>query len=143
MSQAQFTCQIHAPFERIWRTLMDEIEHPESYNPGILGVQILERFHDGVLRSVSVPDADVREKVVYDYDKRKIQSSLVGHPSLVGILTKEIKEDETNPGCFQIESNFEWESVDEKVDMMIRRNMEAFIMRGLDQVRKKAEENEH
>lgn len=141
MSQAQFTCQVHAPFERIWQTLMDEIEHPQDYNPGILGAKILERFHDGVLRSVSVPDADVREKIVYDYDKRQITSNLVGHPSLVGLLTKVIKEKEDQPGTFIIESHFEWESVDEKVDQMIRRNMESFIMRGLDHVKLRAEQN--
>lgn len=138
MSEAQFVCHINATFESIWKALMDEIEHPEVYNPGILGAKILERFHDGVLRSVNVPDAEVREKVVYDYDKRLIKSNLVGHPSLVGLLTKSILED-SGANRFRIECHFEWESIDERVDQMIRRNMEGFIMRGLAQVKANAE----
>jgi hypothetical protein len=141
MSQASFTCHIKAPFKVIWDTLMDEIEHPQTYNSGILGAKIIERFHDGVLRSVGVPDANVREKVVFNYDKRRIQSNLVGHPSLVGILTKTIKPTEDDSLGFIIHCDFEWESTDEKVDQMIRRNMEGFIMRGLDHVRTVAEKN--
>lgn len=139
MSEARFSCTMQASFDRIWDTLMDEIEHPERYNSGILGVEMLERFHDGVLRSVKVPDADVREKVVYDYDKRQICCNLVGHPSLVGLLTKTIRPSESRPDCFTIDCHFEWESIDEQVDRMIRRNMEDFIMRGLDNVRLSAE----
>ena len=139
MSEAKFSCAIQADFEKIWQALMEEIETPQSFNPGILGVKIIERFHDGVLRQVSVPDADVREKVVFDYDKRSLRSQLVGHPSLVGVLKKQIVVDPTNPNGFLIEGEFEWESVDEKVDEMIRRNMQGFISQSLQMVKKRAE----
>ena len=44
---------------------MDEVENPHLYNRNIKGVEVLERFHDGILRVVSVPDAKVREKFVF------------------------------------------------------------------------------
>ena len=74
MSNLSFKCEVKAPLEQLWNTLMDEVEHPDSYNSGILGVDILERFHDGVLRSVKVPDADVREKVLFDFKNLTVES---------------------------------------------------------------------
>lgn len=141
MSKAQFSSLIAAPFDTIWQVLMDEVESPQDYNPGILGSEIIERFHDGVLRLVKVPDADVREKVVFDYSKRQIQSNLVGHPSLVGVLTQNVfpHEDDGKAPSYRIDCVLEWESIDESIDKMVRRNMETFFMIGLDNVKKKAE----
>lgn len=141
MSQAQFNCTIHASFEQIWQTLMHELDHPDEFNEGILGVRILERFNDGVLRSVTVPDADVREKIVYDYDKRTLVSNLVGHPSLVGALTRKIVAKNDLDNEYDVQCFFEWESTDASVDDMIRRNMETFIMSGLKRVKLIAEQS--
>ncbi len=141
MSKAQFSSLIAAPFETIWQVLMDEVEAPQNYNPGILASEIFERFHDGVLRLVKVPDADVREKVVFNYEKRQIQSNLVGHPSLVGVLTQSVfpHEDDGHAPSYRIDCTLEWDSIDESIDKMIRRNMETFFMRGLENVKRKAE----
>ena len=139
MSVLSFSCTVHAPMENIWNTLMDEVEHPEAYNAGILGVSILERFHDGVLRSVQVPDADVREKVIFDYENKVVESKLVGHPSLVGVIKKVISPSTTHPQSFVLESHIQWEAIDDRVDGMIRRNMESFITKGLEQVKERAE----
>lgn len=139
MSNLSFKCEVKAPLEQLWNTLMDEVEHPDSYNSGILGVDILERFHDGVLRSVKVPDADVREKVLFDFKNLTVESKLVGHPSLVGVIKKVITPIEGNEGTFILESQIAWETTDDRVDGMIRRNMESFITMGLEQVKKRAE----
>ncbi|SMF62090.1 hypothetical protein [Pseudobacteriovorax antillogorgiicola] len=139
MSVISFKCTVQAPIENIWKTLMDEVEHPDAYNNGILGVSILERFHDGVLRSVKVPDADVREKVLYDYENKTVESKLVGHPSLVGVIRKVISPNIEDPQSHILESHIEWETIDDRVDGMIRRNMESFITKGLERVKERAE----
>lgn len=137
MSDANFTCSINASFETLWKILIDEAEHPNLYNSKILGVEILERFNDGVLRSVEVPDAHVREKIVFNFDKRTIKSSLVGHPSLVGVITKTVTP-KGESSC-ELKSSVTWESVDDRVDGMIRRNIESFMTQGLEKVKEKAE----
>ena len=139
MSQAHFDCQISASFDKLWKTLIDEAEHPNNYNPGITGCEILERFNDGLLRVVKVPDGEVREKVVFNYKNRSVRSSLVGHPSLVGVVTKNIEASDSTEERWTIRSVIEWESIDDRVDEMIRRNMEGFITTSLENVRKKAE----
>lgn len=139
MSDIKFRCTINAPLDSIWSTLMDEIEHPDSYNGGILGAAVLERFHDGILRSIQVPDADIREKVVFNFDRKTIESRLVGHPSLVGRIVKVIVPQDRDQS-YVLESQIHWETTDDRVDGMIRRNMEAFITTSLENVRLRAEE---
>ena len=137
MSEAHFKCTVSAPIDKLWQILIDEVEHPQEYNEGILGVRILERFNDGVLRSVKVPDADVREKVTFNYEGKTIESKLVGHPSLVGVIRKTLKP--LSEDQWEVESTVLWESIDDRVDGMIRRNMETFITAGLQSVKSKAE----
>ena len=139
MTHASFRCTVNAPFEVLWETLMDEVENPHLYNPNIKGVEVLERFHDGILRVVSVPDADVREKVTFDYRKGEIESSLVGHPSLVGTIMKAVRPVPNQSDCHMLESELEWQSIDTRVDTMVRRNIERFVMNGLNEVKNRAE----
>ena len=141
MSVVSFKCEVSAPVEQVWKTLMDEVEHPDSYNSGFLGVSIIERFADGVLRSVKVPDAEIREKVLINYKNHSIESKLVGHPSLVGVIRKSIRPLENNDKIQVLESEITWETIDDRVDGMIRRNMEGFITTTLEEIKKKAEAN--
>lgn len=139
MSEKSFRCEVYASFDQLWNTLMDELEHPERFNEGILGSRILERFNNGVLRVVSVPDADVRERINYDDEAGTITSQLVGHPVLVGVIEKKISPLSGRPGVFILESHIEWESISEKVDQMIRRNVERFVTQSLQAVKTAAE----
>lgn len=140
MAHASFQCKVDAPFEVLWKILLDEVEHPNHFNPGIHGAQVLERFPDGILRVVAVPDADVRERVEFHYDKGEIKSTFVGHPQLVATILKTVRPVGANAkGPLALTCELEWQSTHEGVDRMIRRNMEAFVMSGLDQVRVRAE----
>jgi hypothetical protein len=118
---------------------MEEMEHPEQFNKGILGSRILERFNNGILRVTSVPDADVREKIVFDYKKGTLSSQLVGHPVLVGVIEKKIVPHPELKDSFFLESHIEWETTSAPVDSMIRRNMERFVTQSLESVKSTAE----
>ena len=126
MSTERFECRIQSSMKTLWSVLMDEVEHPQEYSNTILDVEILERFHDGILRCLTVPDAKIREKVIFDYDRRRIDSSLVGHPSLVCHISKQILPGE-EPGVLILRSTLEWKSIDDSVDQMIRRNIADFV----------------
>lgn len=139
MSEQSFRCDVQASYDHLWSALMEELEHPERFNAGILSSRILERFNSGVLRVVSVPDADVRERITFDEDKGTIVSQLVGHPVLVGVIEKKIKPHPDRPQVFSLESHIEWESINEQVDQMIRRNVERFVTQSLRSVQATAE----
>ena len=138
MTTERYECPIQSSMENLWSVLMDEVEHPEEYSDTILDVEVLERFHDGILRYLSVPDARVREKVIFDYDHRRIDSSLVGHPSLVGHISKQILPG-GKPGELILRSTLEWKSTSESVDRMIRRNIGDFVRDEQEKVRRRAE----
>lgn len=139
MSQATFRCQVHASAETLWNILIDEAERPDSFSDTIKNSKILERFHNGLLRSVQVPDAEVREKIIFDFNAKTITSNLVGHPQLVGIIKKTFREDPTQPGVQILENSLEWESNDNRVEAMLKRNVANFVMDSLDHVKNKAE----
>lgn len=140
MSEKNFRCEVYASFDQLWKSLMDEMEHPERFNRGILASRILERFNKGVLRVVTVPDADVRERITFDDEAGTITSQLVGHPVLVGVIEKKISPAQGRSGVYILESHIEWESISEKVDQMIRRNVERFVTQSLQAVKAAAEE---
>ena len=138
MTTERYECPIQCSMDTLWSVLMDEVEHPEEYSETIMDVEVLERFHDGILRCLSVPDAKVREKVIFDYDRRRIDSSLVGHPSLVGHIFKQILPG-GEPGELILRSTLEWKSTDESVDRMIRRNIGDFVRDEQEKVRRRVE----
>ena len=132
-----YETKIRASFENVWKIMMDEIEHPTAYSNNILKAKVLERFHNGVLRIVSVPDADVRQRITFEYEQGTMVSELVGHPSLVGTITETLHlvgDQETTLTC-----NVEWESIDKGVGEMIRRNAERFFAERTQRVKEKAE----
>lgn len=137
MATVDFQCEVKADYDHLWKSLIAELEHPEQFNKGIMQSRILERFNNGVLRSISVPDADVREKIVFEYEKGLVSSQLVGHADLVGVIQKRIQR--SAEGYCTLSSHIEWESKSERVDSMIRRNVESFVTQTLESVKKRAE----
>jgi hypothetical protein len=136
---ATFRTNIKASYDKLWEILLDEMEHPENYSPNVLESCILERFPGGLLRKVAVPDAEVREKFTYDYEKKILSASIVGHPHIVGTTKKTITSDPDHPTHWILESSLEWQTIDDKVDAMLRRNVANFVMEGLEKVKNKAE----
>lgn len=138
MTTERYDCRIRSSMDSLWSVLMDEVEHPEEYSNTITDVEVLERFHDGILRCLSVPDAKVREKVIFDYERRRIDSSLVGHPSLVCHISKQILPG-NEAGELILRSTLEWKSTDESVDQMIRRNIADFVKDEQEKVKRRVE----
>ncbi len=138
MATIDFQCEVKTSYDHLWKSLIAELEHPEKFNQGIMQSRILERFNNGVLRQISVPDADVREKITYFYEKGVVSSQLVGHPELVGTIEKRIRKTDKPDQCI-LSSHIEWESNSQRVDSMIRRNVERFVTQTLEAVKKRAE----
>ena len=134
-----FDTKIRASFENVWKIMMDEIEHPDAYSKTILKAKVLERFHNGVLRVVSVPDADVRQRITFEHEQGTMVSELVGHPSLVGTITETLKASSPSAWEVSLSCNVEWESIDTGVGEMIRRNVERFFAERIERVKAKAE----
>jgi hypothetical protein len=92
MPHATYQTHVDAPTETIWGLLLDKIEHPEKYVPGVTGARILERFDHGVVREMASDRGTVRERITVDAAARLIRFTLEDHPDFEGTVVNRIVE---------------------------------------------------
>lgn len=137
MATFDFSCEISSPKENVWIILLDEIEKPQKYNNTIKSAKILERFNNGILRTIEIPDAVIRERIEFDYEKGEIISKLIDHPEVSGIITKKISNLPSNR--LNLSCQIQWHSISGKINAMITRNVEAFVSSSLLNIKEKVE----
>jgi len=67
---------VHAPVEVVWQLLVDKVEHPDRYVSGVQGLEILEKYEDGVLRQLTHP-MPIKERISINHEKLEIIFKLV------------------------------------------------------------------
>jgi hypothetical protein len=97
MPHATHTEPVNASVETIWRLLVDKIENPGAYLPGVRRVEILERTPDFVLRRLVTDTLELTERIARDARRLEIVYSLVDHPLYFGTVTNRIAPPE-GPG---------------------------------------------
>lgn len=137
MASYQFCCEIAASKDALWQTLMDEVDNPQEFNSTIQSATTLERFHSGVLRVIEIPDATIRERVEFSFEDGEIISRLLDHPQVSGVIKKQLTIDA--PGQTTLNCSIQWDSTSGKIDAMIQRNVEAFVLDTVNTVKSRAE----
>lgn len=98
MAKASFSSPVNAPIEVLWDLLVDKIENPQRYVPGVSDVKILEKDGKSVLRQMTTPEITVKERITYDEDSREVVFTLVEHPQFSGeVLNKIIVPPDNKP----------------------------------------------
>lgn len=95
MPYATHTEDVEASPGTVWRLLVDKIENPQPYVPGVRSVEILERRADSVLRHMVTDQLDLTERITRDARRLEIVFTLVDHPRYVGSVTNRIEPGET------------------------------------------------
>ncbi|WP_375593886.1 AtaL-like protein [Algihabitans albus] len=95
MPYATHTEDVEASPGTIWRLLVDKIENPQPYVPGVRSVEILERSADSVLRHMVTEQLDLTERITRDARRLEIVFTLVDHPRYAGSVTNRIEPGET------------------------------------------------
>ena len=119
MPTASFTTTIDARFEDLWALLVDKIENPGRYVPGVIEIEILERSGGGVLRRMRTAELTVVERITVDEVARTIIFGLVDHPSFEGEVVNHVNA--TNKGPLQLTFALNWTAKredDADVDLM-------------------------
>jgi hypothetical protein len=70
------TISVHAPLEIVWELLTDKVENPQRYVSGVQGLEILEKYPDGVLRKLTHP-VPIKERITIDQENLEIIFRLV------------------------------------------------------------------
>lgn len=89
---------VHAEHDTLWKLLLDRLQHPERYSPGVTETRIVEQQNDTVLREMKLHGELVKERItVKPYDS-ELRHDLLEHPQFTGfIVTKIVRTARQSP----------------------------------------------
>jgi len=89
----QYATTVNASLELTWENLLDKIENPQNFVPGVSDVIISEKNTDFVLRQMTVTNDKgstiLKEKITFE--PYKVRFLLLDHPKLEGYVDNDIK----------------------------------------------------
>ncbi|WP_421707666.1 AtaL-like protein [Algihabitans sp.] len=91
MPFATHTEEVAASVATLWRLLVDKIENPEPYLPGVRSIDILERTADHTLRHLITDQLDLTERITKDARRLEVTFTLVDHPRYRGKVLNRIE----------------------------------------------------
>jgi hypothetical protein len=81
---------VHAEHSTLWSVLMDRLENPAKYAPGVSDVIVVQRTDDIMVRELKLHGEPVREKItIAPYDSM-LKHELLEHPHFSGIVVTRI-----------------------------------------------------
>ena len=89
---------VHADHETLWNLLLDRVENPGRYIPGVTEGRIIEKTGHVTVREMKLHGELVKERItVFPYEG-KIQHELLEHPQFTGtIVTKVVRTARQSP----------------------------------------------
>jgi hypothetical protein len=89
----QYATTVNASLELTWKNLLDKIENPQNFVPGVSDVIISEKNTDFVLRQMTVTNDKgstiLKEKITFE--PYKVRFLLLDHAKLEGYVDNDIK----------------------------------------------------
>jgi hypothetical protein len=89
----QYTTSVNASLELTWKNLLDKIDNPQNFVPGVSDVIISEKNTDFVLRQMTVTNDKgstiLKEKITFE--PYKVRFLLLDHAKLEGYVDNDIK----------------------------------------------------
>jgi len=89
----QYATTVNASLELTWENLLDKIENPQNFVPGVSDVIISEKNTDFVLRQMTVTNDKgstiLKEKITFE--PYKVRFLLLDHPKLEGYVDNDLK----------------------------------------------------
>ena len=144
MRHISFSAYIYAPKESVWKLMVDRIENPGDYLPGVLEVRILERHDHMLMREVRTQGMAIKEIVTIDEPHGEIQYMLLEHPLISGrVVNRLVSSSVQNPVAphrFTIE--VEWAPKDDDAENIVQTDMPAQIQMEVLSLKERAEEME-
>ncbi len=128
--------KIKATPDTIWKVLLDKMEYPERYIPGIEDCEIMERSDAEFLRKIYTKNNEVTELFVANEADKTLRSTLVKHPFFSGALLRKIEADPEG-GMLTMEQNWTPKSPE-----AAQLDLESLLKESLQQLKEFAEEDE-
>lgn len=141
MRQITFSTEVHAPFETIWKLMLDRIEHPQDYLPGAENARIVERHENHLIREVKTRGMVLRERVAIDRNAFEIRYTLMDHPLFSGTVThRAVPRSRQSPvSPVELTMVVDWVPKNEEAEQTIRQNMPSEIQQEVLSLKEEAE----
>jgi uncharacterized protein (DUF302 family) len=121
MRKINYSCEVHAALDTVWKLLIEKVEQPQTYMPGVVHSRILQHYGNGVLREVKGEGMLIKEKVVIDKAHGEIHYFLLEHPLFTGrVVNRVVPASVQNPVSPQLLTiDVDWAAKDERAEQMI------------------------
>lgn len=93
----------------VWAVLLDKMEHPQRYIEDALGVEIIDRDGDSVVRELALPGGvSFRERISTDPAARTVTFTLLDHPVYEGKVVNRLLEGPD--GAVELVFELDWQA---------------------------------
>jgi uncharacterized protein (DUF302 family) len=122
MRKISYSSDVHAALDTIWKLLIEKIEQPQSYMPGVTHFRILQHYGNGVLREVTTEGMLIKEKVVIDKARGEVHYFLLEHPLFAGrVVNRVVASSVQSPVAPQtVTIEVDWAPKDEQAEQLIQ-----------------------
>jgi len=89
---------VHAEHDTLWNLLLDRLQNPERFTPGVTEVRVLEKGDYVTVRELRLHGDLVRERVTVRPAESEIWHELLEHPQFTGsIVTRVVRTARQSP----------------------------------------------
>ena len=122
MHKISYSCEVHAPLDAVWKLLVDKVEKPQTYLPGVVQSRILQHYGNGVLRELKGDGLQIKEKVVIDKGHGEVHYFLLEHPLFTGrVVNRVVPSSVQSPVAPQLLTiEVDWLPKNEQAERLIR-----------------------
>jgi uncharacterized protein (DUF302 family) len=122
MRKITYSCEVHAALDTVWKLLIEKVEQPQSYLPGVVQSRILQHYGNGVLREIKGEGLLIKEKVVIDKTHGEVHYFLLEHPLFNGrVVNRVVPSSVQSPVAPQLLTiEVDWTPKDEEAEQMIQ-----------------------
>jgi uncharacterized protein (DUF302 family) len=122
MRKVTYSCEVHAALDTVWKLLIEKVEQPQSYMPGVVQSRILQHYGNGVLREIKGEGLLIKEKVVIDKVHGEVHYFLLEHPLFTGrVVNRVVASSVQSPVAPQLLTiEVDWIPKDEQAEQLIQ-----------------------
>jgi uncharacterized protein (DUF302 family) len=141
MRKISYSCEVHAALDTVWKLLIEKVEQPQSYMPGVVQSRILQHYGNGVLREIKCEGMLIKEKVVIDKIHGEIHYFLLEHPLFTGrVVNRVVPSAVQSPVAPQLLTiEVDWAPKDEEAERLIQSGIPDQIQREVLTLKQRAE----
>jgi ribosome-associated toxin RatA of RatAB toxin-antitoxin module len=89
---------VHAEHDTLWNLLLDRLQNPGRFLPGVTEARIVERIDNVTIREMKLHGDLVRERVTVNPYDSELRHELLEHPQFTGlIVTKVVRTARQSP----------------------------------------------